>query len=354
MTAALVLGQHVDLTLELGVGMDGAGLGKDLAALDLVALHTAQQNAHVVAGLGVIQGLAEHLDAGDDHLAGLLGQTDKLDLLAHLQLAALHTAGGHGAAAGDGHNVLNGHQEGQVSLALGSGDIAVDRVHELQDGGVDRVAGILAVALQSLQGGTLDDGGVVAGELILREQLADFHLNELQQLLVVHLVNLVHEHHDAGHAHLTGKQDVLAGLGHGAVGGGDHQDSAVHLSSAGDHVLNIVGVAGAVHVGIVPGVGLILDVSGVDGDAALALLRSLVDVGVIHKVGVALHSQHLGDGGGQGGLAMVNVADGADVYMGFVAFKFCLSHWEIASLQYKIYRTYLALHFTSIGRKKQG
>ena len=111
------------------------------------------------------------------------------------------------------------------------------------------------------------------------------------------------------------------GLSHGAVGGGDDQDGAVHLSSAGDHVLDIVGVARAVNVSIVTLVGLILHVGGVDGDAALALLGSLVDAGVVLVLSLALQSQILGDGGGQGGLAVVNVADGADVDMGLGALK---------------------------------
>ena len=121
---------------------------------------------------------------------------------------------------------------------------------------------------------------------------------------------------------------MLLGLGHGAIGGGNDQDGAVHLSSAGNHVLDIVGVARAVDVGIVPGVGLILHVGGVDGDAALALLGSLVDAGVVGVVRLALEGQELGDGGGQSGLAVVNVADGADVDMGLASLKFLLGHWE--------------------------
>ena len=115
---------------------------------------------------------------------------------------------------------------------------------------------------------------VIAGELVLAQQLADFHLDQFQQLLVVDLIALVQEHHDGGHAHLTGQQDVLTGLSHGAVGSGDDQDSAVHLSSAGDHVLDIVGVARAVNVSIVTLVGLILNVSGVDRDTTSLLLGS--------------------------------------------------------------------------------
>ena len=56
--------------MKLGVRMDGAGLGQYLTALDLVALHAAQQRADVVAGFRVIQRLAEHLDTGDNRLSG--------------------------------------------------------------------------------------------------------------------------------------------------------------------------------------------------------------------------------------------------------------------------------------------
>ena len=60
---------------------------------------------------------------------------------------------------------------------------------------------------------------------------------------------------------LTGeKQNVLTGLGHGAVSRGNNQNSAVHLSSAGNHVLDVVGMAGAVNMSIVTGLGVILNV----------------------------------------------------------------------------------------------
>ena len=119
---------------------------------------------------------------------------------------------------------------------------------------------------------------------------------------------------------------MLTSLSHGAVGGSDDQDSAVHLGSTGDHVLDIVGVARAVDVGIVTSRGLILDVSGVDGDTTLALLGSLIDGRVVGVLSAALHRQILGDSRGQSGLTMVDVADGADVDMGFRSFKFLLSH----------------------------
>ena len=73
---------------------------------------------------------------------------------------------------------------------------------------------------------------------------------------------------------------MLAGLRHRAVGGGHHQDGAVHLRRAGDHVLHIVGVAGAVDVSVVTVGRLVLDVSGVDGDAARLFFRRRVDLGI--------------------------------------------------------------------------
>ena len=130
---------------------------------------------------------------------------------------------------------------------------------------------------------------------------------------------------------------MLTSLSHGAVGSGDDQDSAVHLGSTGDHVLDIVGMARAVDVSIVTLLGLILNVSGVDGDTTLALFGSLVDGRVIGVLSATLHRQILGDGSGQGSLTMVDVADGTDVYMGLSSLKFLLSHLKKSSLN-SLYR----------------
>ena len=125
---------------------------------------------------------------------------------------------------------------------------------------------------------------------------------------------------------------MLTGLSHNAVGSGNNEDGAVHLSSTGDHVLDIVSVSGAVNVCVVTLRGLILDVSGVDGDSTLSLFRSLIDVlEVDDLVGSGRQSlcQNLGDRSSQGGFAVVNVSDGSDVAMrlGSVKFRFC--HFSI-------------------------
>jgi hypothetical protein len=61
-------------------------------------------------------------------------------------------------------------------------------------------------------------------------------------------------------------------------------------------------VTGAVDVGIVAVVGLVLDVGGRDGDTTLSLLGSLVDGTVVEVLGVALLCLSLGDGGCEGSL----------------------------------------------------
>ena len=71
---------------------------------------------------------------------------------------------------------------------------------------------------------------------------------------------------------------MLTSLSHNTISSSDNEDRAVHLSCAGDHVLDIVSVAGAVNVCIVSLFGLILDVSGGDCYTTGLLFRSLVDL----------------------------------------------------------------------------
>src|ERR671926_412018 len=64
--SALVLREDVDLRLELRVRRDRARLREHLAALDLLALRSAEERTGVVAGLRVVERLVEHLDARHD------------------------------------------------------------------------------------------------------------------------------------------------------------------------------------------------------------------------------------------------------------------------------------------------
>src|SRR6201993_1954138 len=106
---ALVLGQDVDAALEVGVRRGGAGFHDDLSALDVLALDTTQQQTDVVAGLPLVEQLAEHFHTGDRGLGAGRLDADDLDFLVYVDHAALDTAGDDGAAAGDGEDVFYGH-----------------------------------------------------------------------------------------------------------------------------------------------------------------------------------------------------------------------------------------------------
>ena len=138
------------------------------------------------------------------------------------------------------------------------------------------------------------------------------------------------------HADLTGEQNVLTGLGHGTVGGGNHDDRAVHLSGTGDHVLDVVGVTGAVHVSVVTVVGFVFDVGGGNGDTTFLFFRSLVDFVVRDELTALLHSSDFGDGGSQSGLAVVDVTDSTNVHMRLGTRKFFLTHDGLPSWLQKI------------------
>src|SRR4051794_620923 len=271
--SALVLREDVDLGLEVRVRSDRRRLRQHLAALDLLTLDAAEERTRVVACLREVERLLEHLEAGDDGLLGLLVDAHDLDLVARLDLALLDAAGDDGAAARDRHHVLDRHQERLVDVALRLRDVGVDGLHELED-----LRGPLGIALERLERRDLHDGDVVARELVGREQLPHLELDELEQLGIVDHVRLVQRDDDVRHLDLAGEQHVLARLGHGAVGGGDDEDRAVHLGRARDHVLDVVRVPRAVDVRVVTVLRLVLDMRGVDGDAALPLLRRLVDL----------------------------------------------------------------------------
>ena len=109
-------------------------------------------------------------------------------------------------------------------------------------------------------------------------------------------------------------------------GGGDDQDRPVHLRRAGDHVLDVVGVAGAIDVRVVALLRFVLDVCRRDRDAASLLLGRLVDLIERRELREALRRLDLRDRGSQRRLTVIDVADRADVDVGLVANEFLFGH----------------------------
>ena len=109
---------------------------------------------------------------------------------------------------------------------------------------------------------------------------------------------------------------MLPSLGHGSISSSNDKNTSVHLSGTSNHILNVISVAGAVNVAVVSVLSLVLNVTGVDGNLTGLLLGGLVNVLVAHGLGPALLRKDLRDGLGKSGLAVIDVADGADIDVG--------------------------------------
>ena len=182
------------------------------------------------------------------------------------------------------------------------------------------------LALQRRQRRAPHHRDVVARKLVGRQQLAHLQLDQVQQLRVVDHVDLVHVHHQRRHPDLARQQDVLAGLRHRPVRRRHHQDRPIHLRRPGDHVLDVVGMARAVDMRVMPVRRLVLDMRRRDRDPARPLLRRLVDLVERHKRRPARFRQDLGDRRRQRRLAVVDVTNRPDVAVRLRPLKLRLRH----------------------------
>ncbi len=213
------------------------------------------------------------------------------------------------------------HQEGLVDQTDRLGDLVVHGIHQVVDS-----LNVFRIAFESFQRRSFDHAGIIAIKLVSVQKFANFHFHQFQHFFIVDEVHFVHEHDNTRNAYLASQQDVLAGLRHRAVGSGNDENSAIHLSGARNHVLHVVGVAGAIYVRIVTFLRLIFHVRGIDRNTTLFFFRSSVDRVVIALFSKAGLRQNHRDRSSQRRLTVVNVTDGADVYVRFCPFKFSLSH----------------------------
>ena len=72
---------------------------------------------------------------------------------------------------------------------------------------------------------------------------------------------------------------------------------------------------------IVPGLGLVLDMTGINRDLPRFLLRSLVDILVGHVLRPTELTQNLGNPLGQCRLSVIDMSDSTDVDVRFVAIE---------------------------------
>ncbi len=274
MTSTFIFGQNVYLSGKFVMAGYRTWFTQNLTSFDLVSLNTTKKRSDVVTSLSLVKQFTEHLNTCYNSLLGLFFDTNDLYFIRYMKSSTLYSTSSNCSTSCDREYVLYRHQEWLICITLWIWDIAVNSIHQFHD----LVSPLSVWIFQSFQSGSLDDRSVIAWELILVKEFADFHLNQLKQLLIVYHITFVHEYNDVRNAYLTRKQDVLSCLSHNTIGSSYYQDRAVHLSGTSDHVFNIVRMSRAVNVSIVTFVSLILYVSGRNRDSTFSLFRSLVDV----------------------------------------------------------------------------
>lgn len=103
---------------------------------------------------------------------------------------------------------------------------------------------------------------------------------------------------------------------HLTITSSDDNNSAIHIGSTSNHVLDIIGVTRAVDVRVMTVGCFVFDVSGGDGDAALSLFGRLVNGAIVEIFGEALLGLSFGDGSSQRGLGMLDAlkaGSGSDI-----------------------------------------
>ena len=97
-----------------------------------------------------------------------------------------------------------------------------------------------------------------------------------------------------------------------------------------NHIFDKVSMTRTVCVGIMPIFCGIFNMRHINGNSSVPLLGGIINGAIVAELGqgAVLGCQGLGDGGCQGGLAMVNMADCSNIAMGFVTFKNLFSEWE--------------------------
>ena len=243
---------------QLVVGEVGEGGEQDLAADDAGAA-----GDHVAAG-EVLDGDVAEVQGDAAAGRGLLART-----AAHVEGAGAQLAGAAVVAGGD----------------------------EQQAGGLAQVGEVEAAGERR----TGDDRRVGEARGELGEGCTHVGLREHERLgVAAETVELAQRDHAVAQAEQLADVQVLAGLRHHAFLGRDHQEHRVDAPGAGDHraheglVAGDVDDAGRESAAELPG-----GEAELDGDAAALLLGEAVGVDA-------------GEGADEGGLAVVDVAGGAD------------------------------------------
>src|ERR1051325_5805440 len=198
-TTAFLLAQHVNLRLKFFVRRDGAGFCDNLTTLHFLFFEAAQQDPDVVARARFVEELAEHLDVSGYSL-GCWTNADKFDFLHFFENASLHATGGDGATAFNVEHVFNWHKERLIDRPFGDRHIVINGGYQCEN-----LILRIGVAVERLECAAPDDWDLVSGKFVLRQQIAHFHLDQVEELGIIYHVDLVKENDDRRHADLAGQ-----------------------------------------------------------------------------------------------------------------------------------------------------
>ena len=304
------------------VGFHRTRLGDNHTTTNLVLINTAEQQTDIVASFTFVKNLTEHLNTGNSALQLLSTHTNNINGVASVDNTSLNTASRDSTTTRDREHVLNRHQEIFIFLADRFRYPIIDSVHEFLNG-----LDTFGLTIQSGKSGTTNNGDIVAIKIIGAKEFSNLHFNEIKQLGVIDKVALVQEHNQLRNTHLASEQNVLTSLRHRTICGSYNKNCTIHLSSTSNHVLHIVSVTRTIHMRIVTLFGLILNVSSVDGNTTLFLLRGGVNRIEAFHFGKTLFSKHFCNTCSEGCFTMVNMANSTNVDVRLRTIKFFFCHF---------------------------
>ena len=325
MTATFFFAQNVHFGLKLSVRLDGVNCSKNLTSLNIFLLQPTQKNTNVVPGNPLIQSLLEHLNAGNSRFLSVT-KTNNLNLLTDLHNTRLNSTSRNSTATFNREHIFNSHHKRLVSGALWLRNIAIQCLHQIGNALAELIISGIIKCTASI---ATNERNVVSREAVLREKFADFHFNKIQQLLVVNKIALVQKHNESRHVYLTSQQDVLASLRHRAIGCRNHKNGTVHLSSTGNHVLDVVSVTRAIDVSVVPIWRFVLNMARRNGHS----LGSVTNRTTLSNIRISLNRRETLSSLNRKDcrcccrLAVVDVTDGSHVNVRLRSLKRTLCHY---------------------------
>ncbi len=328
MPPTLLLSQHINLTLKIGMRSNRTRQRNNLATLNIILTNTPQQQPNIVPSLTLIKQLTEHLNTSHRRLLHIT-QTNNLNLLTNMDNTSLNTTSHHRATTSNRKHILNRHHERLLSLTQRLRNIRINSLHQIQN----RLLS-LRITLQSLQSRTTNHRNIVTRELILSKQIPHLKLNQIQQLLIINLISLIHIHNDVRNTNLTSQQHMLTSLRHRTISSRNHQNRTINLSSTRNHVLHIISMTRHINMRIMTILRLILHMRNRNRDTTLPLLRSLINIikrSKRRRTNTTIR-QHLRNRSRQRRLPMINMTHRPNIHMRLGPLEFRLSHLALGSL----------------------